>query len=910
MEGYQKLKDSGPDVIVPQKYNGGKDNSSTICPHLDDVVHALEDTLRIFDSLKHIVAVESIFRLGKEVQITKQSQGWISYDDMLKRVHATLTGPHAGRLLDPLRKQYRYAFVDEFQDTDPIQWQIFSRIFIESETNRLFLIGDPKQAIYLFRGADVFTYLSARHQLQRLAEKGRANCYFLDVNWRSTPSLVAGFNRLFSTTSWFGPSQTVKWHEITYLPAISPEANNLPEKIVRDASGRTALNLIDLRGPQKPGQAAADLARFIAREIQFLIADERIMIAPKKNPPRPLDPGDICILVRGRKDAPLLETELTDHQIPYSYYRRPGLFASDEAYYLSVVFRAVLSPSDDIFIKKALLTPFFHFRTDDLYAYDDLPASHPVRHLFLNWHQLAQHRYWGELFQSMRVDTGLIFREAKTPQWDRAETNYQQIFAYLSDIAYRKNLNFERLCTHLYGFRQQTIPAESDTDIHEIETEQHKVQIMTMHQAKGLQFPVVFIAGGLTQKIQSQYHYFHRIDSDHPDRIGKVIDLTRRVDPDRHQQESMDEDKRLLYVALTRAQFKLYAPFFPAVTRQRYFGPVCRFMAQAIDEAFSDTTESEDVAWLGLDIHQQTSMRPAPLKDIPPDWNLPPDLLPKDTYVGHRTTTVDSFSSIHGKKQSPDTAADPPGTIFSNDPTVSREDDESGAGPAAGIDRPIRPADEIPGGPDVGSMFHDILEHIDFSIVSGHSRNLLEIDPVGRLIRRYMTRYSVDHRFEPHVARVIADTLTMSIPQVGNTFTLGSLTPEDRRQEIAFYYTVPSSSDRLIRGVVDLVFRYQGVYYIADWKSNHLADGYAVSALAANMDAADYRLQYRLYTVAVLRWLEQVLGDRFSPRRHFGGVFYFYLRGMGIGPDHGIYYVSPDDIGSLASLEKALIDHE
>ncbi|RUA03758.1 MAG: hypothetical protein DSY89_00120 [Deltaproteobacteria bacterium] len=207
-------------------------------------------------------------------------------------------------------------------------------------------------------------------------------------------------------------------------------------------------------------------------------------------------------------------------------------------------------------------------------------------------------------------------------------------------------------------------------------------------------------------------------------------------------------------------------------------------------------------------------------------------------------------------------------------------------------------------------MFHDILEHIDFNDVVSHARQLLEADGPGNLIRRYMAQYSVDRQFEPHVARVIADTLTAPIPRVGDRFTLGSLAPEDRRHEIAFYYTVPSSPDRLIRGVVDLVFRYEGTYYIADWKSNYLADGYAIPALSASMDAADYRLQYRLYTVAVLRWLRQASGKHFDPRRHFGGVFYFYLRGMGISPGHGIYFVPPDEIGSLTSLEKTLFDHE
>jgi exodeoxyribonuclease V beta subunit len=916
MNGYKKFKESGAVVLKPQKYNRNDDNSSTVCPHLDDVIRSFSATTRIFDSLKYIVAVESIVRLKKEVEHVKQAQGWISYDDMLKQVFTTLTRPGADRLLRPLREQYRYGFVDEFQDTDPIQWQIFARIFIESETNRLFLIGDPKQAIYSFRGADVFTYLSARHRMQQLADNGQARCYFLDMNWRSTPALVTHFNRLFSAPPFFGPPQETKWHEITYLPATSPAENDLPEKMIADTSGRNALNLIDLRGPRKPGQAAADLARFIAREIKFLITDRRIVLSKKNDPPRPLDPGDICILVRSRNNAILMEAELEDHQIPYSYYQKPGLFASDEAYYLSVAFNAILAPLDGPRIKKALLTPFFRFHPDDLYAYDDVPATHPARRLFLHWYELAQHRRWGEMFQSILTDTGLIFRDAGKPQWDRAQANYQQVFAYLSEIAYRKNLNFQRMCTQLDGYRHQIISAESDADIHEIETEKRKVQIMTMHRAKGLQFPVVFIAGGLTQGVVEQYHCFHHVDADHPGDFGKVIDLSRTVDPGRHLQESIDEDKRLLYVALTRAQFKLYLPFFPALNQHRYFGPVCRFMAQAIEVAFpvpagskemesKETGKSKNVTWLKSDIHHHAPADPAPLSKVLSRGELPPDdLLPTDTYFVHRSTVLDSFSSIHGKMQKPVGAeSTQPRTTFTNPPTMGREDDESTTRQQKAIARAHRPADDIPGGPDVGSMFHDILEHIDFAAVIRHPRSLLEDDGIGDLIHRQMAQYGVDSIFRSHVARVVEDTLTTPIPQLKNDFSLGMLTPEDRRHEISFYYTTDSSSDRFIRGVVDLVFRYEKKYYIADWKSNYLVDGYGVASMAASMDAADYRLQYRLYTVAVRRWLQQVLGDRFDPEHHFGGVFYFYLRGMGIGPDHGIYYVPPDEVGSMASLE-------
>ncbi len=905
MKVYEKFKKSGPAVIKPQKYNRDQDNSSEVCPRLDEVIDSLTELIRAFDALKHILAAESIVRLRQDVDAYKRAHGSISYDDMLKRVHAALYDQHAGRLLGLLRKRYRYAFVDEFQDTDPIQWQIFQRIFIESDSSRLFLIGDPKQAIYAFRGADVFTYLSARFKLQQLADQNLANLYYLDVNYRSEPSLVEEFNRLFAVSAWFDTSQETRWHKINYTPAASPEIADLPETLILDKSGRDAFNLVDLRGPKKPSQANVNLARFIAAEITHLVTDNRMMILEKNGSSRPLDLGDIAILVRSRTNVPMLETELANKEISYSYYRKPGLFTSNEACYLSLMLHAILAPSDNARVKKALLTPFFRFQSDDLYAYDDLPVTHPTHQLFFRWHGLAHARRWGELFQSMMADTGLIFREAQNPGWDRMEANYNQIFTYLNQATYRNNLDFERMCARLDGFRRQTITADETGDIHEIETEARKVQIITMHQAKGLQFPVVFIGGGLTQGGFDRYHQFHQIDSDEPSGTGKIVDLTGTVDPERYQQECIDEDKRLFYVTLTRAQFKLYVPFFPASNGQRYFGPVCRFMAQAIEEAFLDPPETQSVKWVKSDIHDDTTLPRINPPDVSRPCDLPPDVFPADESFSHRTTILESFSSIH-KKQT--IAADrdrmPIRTTFTNDPAVRREDDENVGFPDALPVRSFRPVDEIPGGPEVGSMFHDILETIDFSTVINHPDTLLKNNAVGDLIDQRMALYGIDSKYRVHVAQVIVDTLTVPVSRIGKNFILGKLNPDDRLHEVAFYYSAPPSPDRFIRGVVDLVFRHGSQYYIADWKSNRLDAGYGDAAMAASMDTAGYRLQYRLYTVAVLRWLKYVMGDRFNPKRHFGGVFYFYLRGMGIGSDRGIYYVPPDKIGSLASLEK------
>jgi len=219
-------------------------------------------------------------------------------------------------------------------------------------------------------------------------------------------------------------------------------------------------------------------------------------------------------------------------------------------------------------------------------------------------------------------------------------------------------------------------------------------------------------------------------------------------------------------------------------------------------------------------------------------------------------------------------------------------------------------------------MFHGILERMDYGVVkrSRHEARdpygaLLEDPGTREIILGQMAAYRVDARWREVVCRILWNTLTAPIPPLGDGFTLGSLERRDRLHEAAFYYTTSGSPDRggsafanrepsrLVRGFIDLIFRKEGKYYVADWKSNLLESGYDPASLETSMTDSGYHLQYKLYAVAALRWLRQALVDRFDPARHWGGICYFYLRGMGGATGEGIYFVSADKLGSLEQLE-------
>jgi len=921
----------GLDCLIPEKWNKGGDNLH-VCPELAALKEGLEDAAQRLKELRHCLTVDAVRQLQADVTLTKQVHGWISYSDMLNLVDAALYAEGAADLLSRLRERFRVAFIDEFQDTDPVQWRIFKKIFIDSPNesgNRLFVIGDPKQAIYAFRGADVYAYLSAKIEMERLA-RGTGGPYSLAVNWRSQPPLIAAFNRLFCRDAWFKPQAAAGRFDIGYQATRAPDPADALGEMLSDPSGRPVLTVVDLSLSPSPKPAKLRFARFVAQEIRHLTGSN-IRIVEKAKGERSIGFGDMAVLVRGKSDVPFLEDELTKRNIPYAFYKKPGLFASNEAVYTRLVFHAILDPGNGSAVKQALLTPFFERHVQDLYAYDEMPPTHSIKEILFKWNGYAMTRRWGYLFQSLMEDSGLLARGAAGGiGWDRQYTNYRQIFEYLKEVAYRKNLDFRGVSALLDLHQNAAWEAEEGVDIHQIETESGKVQIMTMHVSKGLQFPVVFVAGGFTQPMSHQeaYHTYHHLEEGRSfPKIRRIMDLGKSGGDGRHEAEKADEDKRLYYVAATRAQFKLYLPFYIHSNKATWLGPVCTLLSPALMEAFPRDSENDNVLWLTADRSDAGMTAPVRPPITEPKESVPlvvgfDDLVIPESYA-ERRTRVDSFSSLHRERGLMDDI--PAGEIAFQPDQPEKEPDEPLGLLAPKATFYAEEPDEVPGGTDTGLMFHGILERMDYAVAlrslleGGDSGKCLLQDPGTReIILREMAAYRVDARWQDAVTKILWNTLTTPIPPFSDGFTLSRLKSEDRLHEAAFYYSSSPLSDRsglaegrkrpnrLIRGFIDLIFRKDETYYVADWKSNRLETGYDPESIAGSMAESDYHLQYKLYAVAALRWLKQSLGNRFIPKSHWGGVFYFYLRGMGGARGEGSYHVPADQLGSLEHLEEEI----
>jgi exodeoxyribonuclease V beta subunit len=866
-----------------------------LCPGLAEAVTELEQQREHvpLSSLEKQLTLRTVDTLRKQLAAYKEERGLQSFEDMLTRVDAALADPEnklpARLLRDALRRRYRYAIVDEFQDTDPIQWRIFQRIFVEgAAAQRLMVVGDPKQAIFGFRGADVFTYLAAHEMLRTQYQATESP---LKVNWRSSPELLGVLNHLFAQGHWFKDS------EIKYLEVEAAPEEERPNRIVPggDRTGRPALTLVDLTRPRRLAVARYQNAQFIAREIRRLLAGPALefVVNQKK---RALRADDMFILVFKRSEArPLLEA-LRGQGIPYTFYKEPGLWQSDEAVHLGYLLRAVARPGDRRAFRTALLTRFFRVRPEELAGAEELPPDHPARELFQRWQSLAEKRRWGELFQSFLEDTGVLFEADGGTVSDRSLANYRHLLRSLEQMAYGKDLDM--LGIHEVFAEMQRRPGDQDADLKPVETEQQRVRILTVHASKGLQAPIVFLAGGFTRGQSPAVLTYHHNGT-------MVFDLCGGEEARRlHDAERLSEERRLLYVALTRAMFKLYVPRV-AASESRLAGSLARILAPAIEQSCLEESASADVAR----IHPFTvtptgraALDPAPDSETEPPPALAKklgepagELFPSVDASGQRGVLISSFSSLHRRQRPMDSPS-----YLERAPRA--DDDRQGA-----LDEP-----DLLRGPAFGEMVHEVLAEIDFDEVGktqlagdllreGTGSQTLIDAAVSRHLPQLYFRGSAEQLREAcrqQVARLVRNGLHTPLSAVGGP--LWRIPKQDRLHELEFHFPgmkgpLPPDVERedlFLTGFMDLVFRSEDRYFLVDWKTNALP-AYTRDGLERSMRDSDYLRQYRIYLQALERWLKWVHGPGFDFAQHCGGVYYLYLRGMDGTGEGGVFFHRP-----------------
>jgi len=914
----------------------------------DPFVQAAEDFLNLYlydrenvgynlyeRAMKTAFLREAYEEISKRLRRKKDITGKLDFNDLVGRLHQGLCGggvQYRPELVKEVRRRYSTVLIDEFQDTDQRQWDIFNTLFGCDDRHNFFLVGDPKQSIYRFRGADLEVY----HQ----ACRGDAvdQRFTLGRNFRSIPPLVQGVNRFFSSVfdGKLHCGDTVK------TPFSPVEAGRKAGEGLLD-DGKGAFEFIQVEG--EPGDKGVNnLGR--SKELYFrLIAYKSygLLSGDRKLDGRKINPGDIAVLAENHKDCRTIQSLLTSYSIPSIINSRERIFDTEEAGDFLVFLEALVTMNTSS-IKRLLLSRLFEMSPREVLEkeesgeLDSLTAKlYPLRELVDRGRIIEASR---ELFTLGALEQRILGEH----NGERSYSNYRQLLEYL----HREQLNARMDGEQLYSFLLGKIheKSESDEDIIRLDKDSEAVQIMTMHASKGLEFPIVFFAGALKSGKKSgkeEYYDFVRSGT-------RYYDFYKRKENGIfHGMDSWEERKRLYYVALTRASSKLYMPFIRNLELSCLSSLYSSF---GVEELESIIRGNDDVADFSMPIHSGLVFRDrSKQKDdimLSIVETIDRSILALAEDYGNLFSIDDSlereFANLTGREDlhyrdeeslrslqfhsCHKSSFDDRYIKISSYSSIAREAEHSSQSDADRDEVQNLPREETPGeeiltrGAVLGELVHLLFEELDYTLVRDLELSaFLKEETVDIFFRDQALRF-FDNRwygkFAIPLKKIIYNTLKNPL---NGGFSLSDLAREKRLHEMEFHMTVKECSpllvesvnsgsieEGLLKGFIDLIFHHEGKYYIADWKTTSSPvgdnyDSYKPEILDEMMESHHYNLQSMIYMVALYRYLKLVEGDDFDYKQNFGGCYYFFVRGMSGEPesDSGVFFHRPDE-GELLSF--------
>ncbi|WP_243294468.1 UvrD-helicase domain-containing protein [Geothrix mesophila] len=823
----------------------------------------------VLPTLESVIVHRLLPPLKVAMETRKASEGLFDFNDMIDQVAEGVTHPE---LVARLQTRYKAALIDEFQDTDGRQWEIFQRLF-HSPEHRLVLVGDPKQAIYDFRGGDLPTYFQAR---KILLEAGGARLA-LQQNFRSSEPLIEAVNTVLAPEGGFFSKPNEYPEPVTAgrKPRLAGPDGDLPP-----------LRLLEVPAAGPAGRLRAQIAAGIASVFRGLIDRGTTFHSGTSEPPRPLDPGDLMVLTHTGAESQLMAQALREAGLPSAFFKADGLFQTREAFELKDLLGGILRPDDPDARGRALLTRFFGFGIAEAEACLDLPTGHPVLGRLERWRELAHQRRYPRLFNAILEESGIVPRLLITERGDRSLTNLNHLVEQLLTEATASHLDPEDLLLRLGRWiREEDLPTlDAEPGIQRAEGQARTVRLLTIHKAKGLEAPVVALFGGYSENPFTKNGTVHRF---HDAANARCAFLgPRKAMPDAIQgQAKADaerEDERLLYVAITRPKVHLVMPVFtlgpePPSSQGSFdadghpkgrHGRLNR-RVRALKEAEADTWG----AWATPLPARIRATPEGPAPALPAQLQLPPALPAPDFPAlarRGRPLQLHSFTSLF--------------RAFGETQRAASQEEEARADEVQ-VPRPQRPAGGLRGGTATGTALHELLERIPAG-----KTHALDVDAWREALLPLAAECLRGQGLSPALAgealRLAWTALTTEIhlPE-GPAMRLDDAAK--RLPEVAFQMPFPDHLDGL-EGSLDLLFEWEGRIYVLDWKTNSLEGGdYGPEALDRTM-AAHYDLQVRIYTLAALAFAG--IQDEAAYEARFGGAVYVFLRGL---PEGGIWTRRP-----------------
>jgi len=851
----------------------------------------------LFDAVKQIPLILrrtllETLQQGLEKQLQQLNR--LSFDSLISRLAEVLRGEEAGHLIAELQQRFAVALIDEFQDTDDSQWTIFSRIFA-TPSHYLYLIGDPKQAIYKFRGADIYSYLDAQKQAQHR--------FTLAKNWRSHPRLVAAVNALFQRERVF-LLEELGFHSVN--PGLSAGDGVLYK------TGEPIAPMMLWQLPESDGKkghwradrndAAQEIRMAVVNEVADLLSGN-YTLEPGN---RLLQPKDIAILVRTNSQARDYQAALRMAGVPFVLNSTESVFTSREAADLFCLLQAVAHPGDSRLLKQALTLDWFALDGQALYRLSNNETeldAWTFRFLgyFQEWQQSGLMAMMLRLLMQEKIEVIL----SKSDAAERQLTNLHHLIELIQQAVIDDHLGINKTLDWLRSAITKAHNNASSAEEQQLrlESDAAAVQIVTMHRSKGLEYPIVFCPclWQRSQRLRSE----KRLIKCHEN--GRMIADLGSDDFERRReqalQEELAEDLRILYVAVTRAKYRCYLVW--------------------ADVRSETSANNSALAWL-LDIgeadfsRQQSILRGFKelaenafdyrLLDVPGQitgsYQKPPasvDFIAKkrkrQLYSNWQMSSYTALSalSVHDAPELPE--------------------DKAGEKQAVEMDNAET---TLPKGTHTGNVVHELLENSAFI-------DLAMRQDISAIRDKACRRYGLNLEQPGIIDSMLQAVVATPLSETDLSFCLMNIPERQCLKEMPFYLSMktmdasrinvilqdsptyqPLSSREMcgyLTGFIDLVCEYGGCYYVMDYKTNSLAD-YSNQSLIQAMREHNYGLQYWIYSLVLHLYLKNRLPN-YSYDRHFGGVRYLFVRGMQPAlPGIGVYQDRPEleKIEALANV--------
>ncbi|MEO6681847.1 MAG: UvrD-helicase domain-containing protein [Ginsengibacter sp.] len=810
----------------------------TECNSIKDEVKEI-----INEIFNHIYCV-AINEISKGVEQHKLSANQLSFDDLIVNLHRALfSGKDNSALVSALQKKYKAVFIDEFQDTDKLQYEIFRAAF--GSNTILFYIGDPKQSIYAWRKADIFTYFKAYQDVDTI--------YEMNVNYRSTKDMIDAMNVFFLPTENFDTFYFENQdNKIVYKKVESPKDNQTGNFLLGEESV-IPITIIKRRNKSMINQEVAATVIDLLRNTEYKINGQNIR------------PSDIGILVRSKSEGFSIKNALARFHIPAVTVTDAKVLQSAEAQEVMYVLEAMLDHSNKK-TNRALLTSFTGYKTADILNLNTDKVIAMFKNYRNIWEKNGVYEPMNLFISEFGVQKHLL--QTNTENGERIITNLYQIIELLFKTESIKNLSPAELIDWLKRSMEE-YDAVGDELEQRIENDEEAVKITTIHSSKGLQYPIV-LAPSLDLFKTNKYEESSYRDEETSEYVSALTKQMDEKQKEMHSRQLEQENRRLVYVTITRAIYKCFIfknEHYKDSSLSTFMGVIPSSPLISIEDPQIETenyyynspdsfTKNKKNKTVTFDLLQNNWQRMSYTR-LAAELEIRPKI--------RAAANKDSYEQF----------------IFS----------------------------QLTRGSITGNMLHYIFENIHFSDDSKWplviekaikrfapgSKEIYE-EHLPKMIQQVLNVTIQTGKEEFRLNEIAYD---QRIHEMEFDFPVSVFNPMELTKFVENNSLINVKSfqeiEGIMNGLIDLFFEHNGKYYILDWKSNYLGgtiEDYSIEYLADAMNENNYHLQYLIYTVAVKKYLESRLPG-FDYERDFGGVLYIFIRGMREDRTEGVFYAKP-----------------